>query len=60
MLVIQKTIIDRYFCIKSFFHLKNLENASKSSFLHYFMAQKSMKDSWVLKTLVSEPKLTSS
>ena len=32
MLVYQKTMFDRYYCIKSFFW----KNASKSSFLYYF------------------------
>ena len=36
MLVYQKTIVDRYYCIKSFCHLKTSENASKSSFLYYY------------------------
>ena len=33
MLVYQKTMFDRYYCIKSFCHLKTLENAS---FLYYY------------------------
>ena len=33
MFVYQKTMFDRYYCIKSFCHLKN---ASKSSFLYYY------------------------
>ena len=33
MLVYQKTIFDRYYCIKSFCHLKTLE---KSSYLYYY------------------------
>ena len=31
----QKTMFDCYYCIKSFCHLKPLENASKNSFLYY-------------------------
>ena len=37
MLVYQKTMFDRDYCIKTFRHLKTLErNASKSSFLYYY------------------------
>ena len=36
MLVYQKIMFDRYYCIQSFCHLKTLENALKSSFLIYF------------------------
>ena len=36
MLVYQKTMFDRYYCIKSFCHLKSLENTLKSSFLYYY------------------------
>ena len=37
MLVYQKTMFDRYNCIKSFCHLKTLvKNASKSYFLYYY------------------------
>ena len=36
MLVYQKTMFDRYYCIKSFCHLKTLENTLKSSFLYYY------------------------
>ena len=36
MLEYQKTIFDRYYCIKSFCHLKIWKIASKSSFLYYF------------------------
>ena len=32
----QKTMFDRYYCIKSFCHLKALENASKNSLLYYY------------------------
>ena len=32
MLVYQKTMFDRYYCIRSFYHLKTLENASKRSY----------------------------
>ena len=36
MLLYQKTMFDRYYCIDSFCHLKNFgKNASKSSFLYY-------------------------
>ena len=28
-------MFDRYYCIKSFCHLKTLENASKKSFMYY-------------------------
>ena len=34
MLVYQKTMFDGYYCIKSFCHLKTLENSSKTSFLY--------------------------
>ena len=37
MLVYQKTMFDRYYCIKSFYHLKTFEkNALKSSFKYYY------------------------
>ena len=36
MLVYQKTMADRYYCIKSFCHLKLGKNASKSSSLYYY------------------------
>ena len=36
MLENQKTMFDRYYCLKSFCHLKTWENASKSSFLYYY------------------------
>ena len=36
LVVYQKTMFDRYYCIKSFCHLKTLENASKNSFLYYY------------------------
>ena len=36
MLVYQKTMFDRYNCIKSFCHSKTLKNASKSLFLYYY------------------------
>ena len=36
MLMYQKTMFDRYYCIQSFCHLKTLENALKSSFLYYY------------------------
>ena len=40
MLVYQKTMFDRYFCINSFIHLENLgKNASKRSFLDTIMAR---------------------
>ena len=35
-LVYRKTMFGRCYCIKSFCHLKTLENASKSSFLYYY------------------------
>ena len=35
MLVYQKTLFDRYYCIKSFCHLKTLEKSFKRSFLYY-------------------------
>ena len=59
MLVYQKTMLDRYYCMKSFCHLKN---ALKSSFLYdriTIMARKSTKDPYVLKTPVPEQRLTS-
>ena len=60
MFMYQKTIFDRYYCMKSFCHLKTLEkNASKSSFLFTtcIMARKKHP---VLKTPVPEQRLTSS
>ena len=36
MLVYQKTMVDHYYCIKSFCHLKTLKNASKSIFLYNY------------------------
>ena len=35
MLMHKKNMFDRYYCIKSFCHLKLWTNASKSSFLYY-------------------------
>ena len=32
----QKTMFDRYYCIKSFCDFKTLENALKSSFVYYY------------------------
>ena len=72
MLVYQKTMFDRYYCIKSFCHLKTLEKRSKKVHIFFFtiisdlykvtaiMARKSMKNSKVLKTLVPGQRLTSS
>ena len=41
MLVYQKTMFDRYCCIKSFCHLKFFEKkASKSSILYYYNSPK--------------------
>ena len=37
MFVYQKTMLDRYYCIKSFFSLDQLKNASKNSFLYYYI-----------------------
>ena len=36
MSVYQKTMFDRYYCIKSFCHLKALEKRFDSSFLYYY------------------------
>ena len=36
MLMHQKTMFDRYYCIKPFCHLKTLKNASKGYFLYYY------------------------
>ena len=37
MLVYQRTMFDRYYCIKSFCHLKNFgKNTLKSYFLYYY------------------------
>ena len=36
MLVYQKTMFDRYYCIKSFCHLKTLEKRFEKSFLYYY------------------------
>ena len=36
MLVYQKTMFDRYYCIESPCRLKFWKNASKSSFLYYY------------------------
>ena len=35
MLVYQKTMFDRYYCIKSFCHLKTLEKRFEKFFLYY-------------------------
>ena len=32
----KKTMFDRYYCIKSFCHLKTLEKRLKISFLYYY------------------------
>ena len=60
MLVYQKTMFDRYYCIKSFCHLKTLEKTLQ--LVHFcitMMARKSMNDLYVLKTPVPEQRLTS-
>ena len=36
MLVYQKTMFDRYYCIKPFCHLKTLEKGFISPFLYYY------------------------
>ena len=36
MLLYQKAMFDRYFCIMSLFHLKTLEKCFENSFLYYF------------------------
>ena len=60
MLVYQKNVFDRYYCIKSFGHLKTLEKRfEKFIFCITIMAHKSMKDSYVLKKYVPEQRLTS-
>ena len=52
MIMYQKTTFDRYYCIKSFCHLKTLEKTlRKVHFCISIMARKSMKDSYVLKSL---------
>ena len=53
MLVNQKIMFDRYYCIKSFCHLKTLEKTlRKVHFCITLMAGKTMKDPKVLKTPV--------
>ena len=60
MLVYQKTMFDRYYCIKSFCHLKTLEKRfEKFIFSITIMARKSMKDSYVYKMPVPGKSLTS-
>ena len=49
----------KYNCIKSFCHLKVWENASKSSFFCYYEYNGAQKNLKVLKTPVSEQRLTS-
>ena len=36
MLVYQKTMFDRYYCIRSFFHLKTLEKPFEKFILYYY------------------------
>ena len=65
MLVYQKTMFERYYCIKSFCNLKTLgKRFEKFIFVLlqdvYIMARKSMKDSLVLNKPVSEKRLTPS
>ena len=36
MLVYQKTMFDRYYCIKSFYHLKTLEKRFEKFILYYY------------------------
>ena len=59
MLVYQKTMFDHYYCIKSFCHLKTLENTSKSSFLYYYNCAKKHEGSQVLKKPGLEQRPTS-
>ena len=59
MLVDQKTLFDRYCCIQSFCHLKTLGKRFKKFILMIIMVRKNMKDSYVLKTPVTEQRLTS-
>ena len=47
----QKTMFDRYYCIKSFCHLKTLENASKSLFLYYYNGAQKHEGSVCFKSL---------
>ena len=51
MLVYQKTIFDSYYCIKSFCHLKTLDNVLKSLFCITIMARKSKMAWYTLKRL---------
>ena len=61
MLVLQKTMFDCCYCIKSFCRLNTLENASKSSiFVLHNNGAKNMKGSYVLKTPVPEQRRISS
>ena len=56
MLVYQKTMFDRYFCIKSFCLLKSLDKRFEK-FINVLLC-KIMKDSVVLKKPVPEQRLT--
>ena len=48
----QKTMFDRYYCIKSFLSLENFgKTLRKDHFCISIMARKSMKESYVLKSL---------
>ena len=51
MLMYQKTMFDRYYCIKSFCHLKTLEKRFEKFILYYYNVTQSMKDSYVLKSM---------
>ena len=61
MLMYQKSMFDRYYCIKHFFHLKPSENCFRKFFLPIpIVVRKSMLPANVLKTLLPGQRLTSS
>ena len=56
MLVYQKTMFDRYYCIKSFCHLETLEKRFEKFILYNYNGAQNMKD---LKSPVPEQRFTS-
>ena len=60
MLVYQKTMLDRYYYIKSFCHLKTLEKRFEESFLYYYNGAQKHEEFVGFETPVSEQRLTSS
>ena len=60
MLAYQKTMFDRYYCIKSFCHLKTLEKRFEKIFLYYCNGTQKHEGLVGLKKPVPEQRLTSS